>query len=179
MLPVTPRISSLFWRVMVARATVRPIYRTPDLRFKSLGFIECGGPDMAPALPQAADTRSRLVVSCFGLGSDFGRVLFFDAVADARFGDLFEGVAGRLLVTALDLGLGAAVELARALGREHHEHVAVGDVVQGLFQRWERHQAGTSMSGNLRVSRLVRQRSAWMMVASWSTASFTSRLMIR
>src|SRR6267142_2534977 len=113
------------------------------------------------------------------VASDFRRVLFLDPITDAGLGDLLEGVAGRLLVTALDLGLGAAVELARALGREHDQHVAVGDVVQGLFQRWERHQAGTSMSGNLRVSRLVRQRSAWMMVASWSTASFTSRLMIR
>src|SRR5882724_9944696 len=135
MLPVTPRISSLFWRVM-----------------RSVSFC---------------------------LVSDFRGVFFFYPVADSRLGDLFEGVAGGLLVAALDLGLGAAVELPRALGREDHQHVTVGDVVQGLFQRWERHQAGTSMSGNLRVSRLVRQRSAWMMVASWSTASFTSRLMIR
>src|SRR5258706_12053724 len=113
------------------------------------------------------------------VASDVRAVLSLDPMTDAGVGDLLEGVAGRLLVTALDLGLGAAVELARALRREHDQHVAVGDVVQGLFQRWERHQAGTSMSGNLRVSRLVRQRSAWMMVASWSTASFTSRLMIR
>src|SRR6266850_3238628 len=135
MLPVTPRISSLFWRVM-----------------RSVSFC---------------------------LVSDFRGVFFFYPVTDSGLGDLFEGVAGGLLVAALDLGLGAAVELPRALGREYHQHVTVGDVVQGLFQRWERHQAGTSMSGNLRVSRLVRQRSAWMMVASWSTASFTSRLMIR
>src|SRR5258705_8620531 len=134
---------------------------------------------MAPALPQMADTRLRLAPFCFGVALDFRSVFFFDSVADSRLSDFFQGVAGGLLVAALDLGLCAAGELPRALCPEDHQHVTVGDVVQGLFQRWGRHPAGTSMSGNLRVSRLVRQRSAWMMVASWSTASFTSRLMIR
>src|SRR6266545_2908337 len=128
------------------------------------------GPRTPPVRGHSSKTGS--VLFCFAL--DFRGVFFFDSVTDSRLGDFFEGVAGGFLVAALDLGLGAAVELPRALGREHHQHVTVGDVVQGLFQRWERHQAGTSMSGNLRVSRLVRQRSAWMMVASWSTASFTS-----
>src|SRR6266850_4936767 len=137
------------------------------------------GPRHGPRTPPGCGHSFKTCRVLFGLASDFRRVLFLDPITDSGLGDLLEGVAGRLLVTALDLGLGAAVELARALGREHDQHVAVGDVVQGLFQRWERHQAGTSMSGNLRVSRLVRQRSAWMMVASWSTASFTSRLMIR
>jgi hypothetical protein len=93
--------------------------------------------------------------------------------------DLFERGAGGLLVARVHLGLGAPVELAGPLGGEHHEHVAIGDVVERLLERWERHHAGTSMSGKRRVNRLVRHRSAWMMVASWSTASFTSRLMIR
>src|SRR5688572_26321161 len=137
------------------------------------------GPRTPPDGGHSFQTSGLLLWPCFVLVSDFRSVFLFHPVADPGLGDLFEGVAGGLLVTALDLGLRAAIELPRALGREHHEHVAVGDVVQGLFQRRERHQAGTSMSGNLRVSRLVRQRSAWMMVASWSTASFTSRLMMR
>src|SRR5689334_5768774 len=143
---------------------------------------------MAPALPQAADNRLWLRVSVPGFGFalrfwilplEFWSVLFLYAVADAGLGDLFERGARGLLVPGVDLGLGATVQLTGALGREHHEHVAVGHVVEGLLERWERHHAGTSMSGKRRVNRLVRQRSAWMMVASWSTASFTSRLMIR
>src|SRR3989304_5102965 len=86
---------------------------------------------------------------------------------------------GGLLVPGLDLGRGAAVQLARALGGQDDQQVAVRDLVEGLLQGWERHHSGTSTSGNLSVSRLVRQRSAWVIVASWSTASFTSRLMIR
>src|SRR4029453_2256971 len=152
-----------------------------------------GGPEMAPALPQAADARwppalpqaadARLWIRVLVLGLllalELWGVVFLDSVADAGFGDLFERGAGGLLVPRVDLRLGAAVQLTGALGGQDDEHVAVGDIVEGLLERWERHHAGTSMSGKRRVNRLVRQRSAWMMVASWSTASFTSRLMIR
>ena len=72
----------------------------------------------------------------------------------------------------------AAVELTRALGGQDDQQVAVGHLLEGLLQGWE-HHSGTSTSGNLRVRRPVRQRSAWMMAASWSEASFTSRLMMR
>src|SRR5216683_1042348 len=169
MLPVTPRIRSLSFRLMVSAVLPRP--RTLVSVFK---FFSCGGPEMAPALPLAADSRGSwfLVLELWG-------VFFLYPVADAGFGDLFERGAGGLLVPGVDLGLGAPVELAGALGGEHHQHVTIGHVVEGLFEGWERHHAGTSMSGKRRVNRLVRQRSAWMMVASWSTASFTSRLMIR
>ena len=37
-------------------------------RFSSLSSIECGGPEMAPALPQSADTRARPRVAVPGAG---------------------------------------------------------------------------------------------------------------
>src|SRR4029077_4871201 len=100
---------------------------------------------MAPALPQW-----RVWV----LPSELWGVFFLDSVADAGFGDLFERGAGGLLVPGVDLGLGAPVEVAGALGGEHHQHVAIGHVVERLLEGWERHHAGTSMSGKRRVNRL-------------------------
>src|SRR5262245_40097350 len=108
------------------------------------------------------------------------RLVVLHPVADLPLGDLLQGAARPLVVLPrLHLVLRPAVELPRPLGREHDEQVAVGHLFEGLLERGERHHSGTSTSGSLRVSRLVRHRSAWMMVASWSTASFTSRLMIR
>src|SRR5688500_4195038 len=111
--------------------------------------------------------------------SVLGGVLVLEAIAYLGVGDLLQRHAGRLLVLGFELRLRAAVELARPLGSEHDEQIAIGHLVERPLQGRERHQSGTSTSGNRMVSRLVRQRSAWMMVASWSTASFTSRLMIR
>jgi methyl halide transferase len=66
-------------------------------RFSSSSSIECGGPEMAPALPQAADTRGRARVAVPGAGRGHDarllarhgyRVTAFDfadaAVAEAR-----------------------------------------------------------------------------------------------
>src|SRR5262249_38057287 len=111
--------------------------------------------------------------------SPLAGVLVLHAVADLAVGDLLERDARRLFLLGLDLRRRAPIELTGALGGEDDEQVTVGHLLQRLPQRRERHQSGTSMSGNLSVSRLVRQRSPWMMVASRSTASFTSRLMIR
>ena len=68
-----------------------------DGRFSSSGSIECGGPEMAPALPQAADARVRARVAVPGAGRGHDarllarhgyRVTAFDfadaAVAEAR-----------------------------------------------------------------------------------------------
>src|SRR5688572_22365703 len=101
------------------------------------------------------------------------------AVLDLGGGDLLQRRAGGLLVLALDAWRGAAIELPRALGGQHHEQVAVGHLVERGFQRGERHQLGTSRSGNVTPRRVVRQRSAWMTAMSWSIASFTSRLTMR
>src|SRR2546423_3783692 len=119
-----------------------------------------------------------MAVKCLwsGLG---GLVHFFDAVLDLGAGDLFHRRARRLLVSRLDARGRAAVQLARALGGEHHEQIAVRDFVERVFQRGERHQFGTSRSLKCRVSRLVRARSAAMIASSWSSASFTSRLTIK
>src|SRR5262249_55903815 len=100
--------------------------------------------------------------------------------AHLALGDLLERHARRLgVLPRLDLVLRAAIQLARALGGQNHQQVTVGHLLQRFLQGGKRHHCGTSTSGNLSVRRVVRQRSAWMIVASWSTASFTSRLMIK
>src|SRR6185503_20742701 len=108
-----------------------------------------------------------------------GVALFLVAVLDLGRGDLLERAAGRLLVPALDACRGAAIELARALGREHDEQIPVRNLVQCVFQGWECHQFGTSRSGRVRSMRFTRQRSAMMIDSSSPSASFTSRFTIR
>src|SRR5919109_796283 len=157
--PVTPRISS-----RPARLICLP-----------------GGPDMAPRPPTLGRAPAQ-PWRASGLTQDVSslRLLAFvlHAVLDLGGGDLFERHAGRLLVPGLDAPGGAAVELPGPLGREHDEQVAVRDLVERLFERGERHQFGTSRSGNVRARRATRQRSAWMMDSSCSMASFTSRFTI-
>src|SRR5215467_5089333 len=132
---------------------------------------------MLPVTPRTSSLPARLIRR---LGSGLGRVLFLHTEPHTALCDLFERHTGGLgVLLRLDLVLRAAVELARAFGRQDDEQITVGHLFQRLLQRGKRHHSGTSTSGNFRVRRLVRQRSAWMIVASWSTASFTSRLMIR
>src|SRR5215475_8507419 len=138
----------------------------------------------------AGDAEDQLLVRELMLGRDhahavprtrsvLGRVVVLHAIAHLALCDLLERDAGRLgVLLLLDLVLCAAVELTRALGGQDDEQVAVGHLLEGLLQGRE-HHSGTSMSGNLSLRRPVRQRSAWMMAASWSEASFTSRLMMR
>src|SRR5258705_8739256 len=111
--------------------------------------------------------------------SVLGGVLVLEAIPHLGVGDLLQRHAGGLLVLGVELRLRAAVELAGPLGGEHDEQIAIGYLVERALQGGERHQSGTSTSGKRMVRRLVRWRSPWMMVASWSTASLTSRLMIR
>src|SRR4029453_9669702 len=113
------------------------------------------------------------------IASVLGGVLVLEAVAHLGVGHLLPGPAGGVFLLGVSLRVRAAVELSGPLGGEHDEQIAIGYLVERALQGRERHQSGTSTSGNRMVRRLVRQRSAWMMVASWSTASFTSRLMIR
>src|SRR4026208_957136 len=100
------------------------------------------------------------------MASVLGSVLVLEAIADLGVGDLLQRHAGGLLVLGLDLRLRAAGELPRPLGGGPAEKIAIGYLVERALQRRERHQSGTSTSGNRMVRRLVRQRSAWMMVAS-------------
>src|SRR5262245_16957141 len=130
-------------------------------------------------LPQTPRISSRPAAATADPRSGAGGVVVLQAIGDLGLGDLLERPARGLAVLHLDLASRPAVELARPLGGEHDEQVAVGHLFQRLLERGECHHSGTSTSGNLRVSRLVRQRSARMIVASWSTASFTSRLMMR
>src|SRR5215475_8571659 len=81
-------------------------------------------------------------------GSALGGVVVLETVAHFGVGDLLQGDAGGLLVPAFQLRLRPAVELPRPLGREHDEQVAVGDLVEGALEGRERHQLGTSTSGN-------------------------------
>ena len=78
-------------------------------RFSSLGSIKCGGPEMAPALPQAADTRTRARVAVPGAGRGH------DARLLARHG---------YRVTAFDFALAAVAE-ARRLAAADGVDVAV------------------------------------------------------
>ena len=78
-------------------------------RFSSLGSIKCGGPEMAPALPQAADTRARARVAVPGAGRGH------DARLLARHG---------YRVTAFDFALAAVAE-ARRLAAADGVDVAV------------------------------------------------------
>src|SRR5260370_14114583 len=144
MLPVTPRIRSLSFRLMVSAVLPRPRTLVSVCR-----LFSCGGPEMAPAPPPAADSRGSwfLVLELWG-------VFFLYPVADAGFGDLFERGAGGLLVPGVDLGLGAPVELAGALGGEHHQHGRVGRVVQALVEGWEPHPPATSIPGKPRANPL-------------------------
>src|SRR2546428_3454029 len=122
---------------------------------------------MLPVTPRISSLPARLIA-----GLTLGGVVVLHAVAHLAMGDLFEGHARGLgVLTHLHLILGAAVQLAGALGGEDDEQVAVGYFLQRLLQGRE-HHSGTSTSGNLRVRRLVRERSAWMIVPNWSTASF-------
>ena len=74
-----------------------------DGRFSSLSSIECGGPEMAPALPQSADTRIRARVAVPGAGRGH----------DARL------LAGRgYRVTAFDFADVAVVEARRLAARD-------------------------------------------------------------
>ena len=78
-------------------------------RFSSLSSIKCGGPEMAPALPQAADTRFRARVAVPGAGRGH------DARLLARHG---------YRVTAFDFALAAVAE-ARRLAAADGVDVAV------------------------------------------------------
>ena len=78
-------------------------------RFSSLSSIKCGGPEMAPALPQAADTRTRARVAVPGAGRGH------DARLLARHG---------YRVTAFDFALAAVAE-ARRLAAADGVDVAV------------------------------------------------------
>ena len=78
-------------------------------RFCSLGSIQCGGPEMAPALPQAAETRARARVAVPGAGRGH------DARLLARHG---------YRVTAFDFALAAVAE-ARRLAAADGVDVAV------------------------------------------------------
>ena len=78
-------------------------------RFSSLSSIKCGGPEMAPALPQAADTRARARVAVPGAGRGH------DARLLARHG---------YRVTAFDFALAAVAE-ARRLAAADGVDVAV------------------------------------------------------
>ena len=78
-------------------------------RFSSLGSIKCGGPEMAPALPQAAETRARARVAVPGAGRGH------DARLLARHG---------YRVTAFDFALAAVAE-ARRLAAADGVDVAV------------------------------------------------------
>src|SRR5262245_35571639 len=128
---------------------------------------------MLPETPRISSRPAR------DIRSSAGGVVFLQAEAELGLRDLLERPARRFLVLDVDLRLRASVELAGPLGRQDDQEITVRHLLQRLFQRRERHWRGTSMSGSLSVRRLVRQRSAWMIVASWSTASFTSRLIIR
>ena len=78
-------------------------------RFSSLSSIKCGGPEMAPALPQAAETRARARVAVPGAGRGH------DARLLARHG---------YRVTAFDFALAAVAE-ARRLAAADGVDVAV------------------------------------------------------
>src|SRR5262245_55580653 len=127
---------------------------------------------MLPVTPRISSLPARLI-------SRLGRLLVLHAEAHLGLRDLLERAARGLGVPRLDLRRRAAIQLASALGREHDEEITVGHLVQGLLEGRKGHHSGTSRSGNLSVRRLVRHRSARMISASWSTASFTSRLMIK
>src|SRR3990172_7666192 len=81
-------------------------------------------------------------------------------------GQFFQRDAGALLVLGLHLGRGAAIELAGALGRDHHQEIPVPDFLERLFKGRKRHMhvssyhSGSARSGSFNASRLVRQRSA-------------------
>src|SRR4026207_599550 len=99
------------------------------------------------------------------MASVLGSVLVLEAIADLGVGDLLQRHAGGVLVLGLDLRLGAAGGLPRPLGGEHDEQIAIGYLVERALQRRERHQSGTSTSGNRMVRRLGRQAPASGMVA--------------
>src|SRR5262245_43141098 len=122
---------------------------------------------MLPVTPRINSLPARLTRgSLGGRASALGGVVVLHAVPHLALGDLFQRDARGLGVLArLDLVLRATVQLTSALGGEDDEQVAVGHLLERLFQRRE-HHSGTSTSGNLRVRRLVRQRSTWMMAAS-------------
>ena len=99
-------------------------------RFSSLGSIECGGPDMAPALPQSADTRSRARVAVPGAGRGH------DARLLARHG---------YRVTAFDFALAAVAEARRLAAAdevdvvvEQRDVFTLGEDYAGVFDGvWE------------------------------------------
>ena len=99
-------------------------------RFSSLSSIKCGGPEMAPALPHAADIRGRVRVAVPGAGRGH------DARLLARHG---------YQVTAFDFALAAVAE-ARRLAAADGVEVAVeqrdvftlGEDFAGVFDGvWE------------------------------------------
>ena len=101
-----------------------------DGRFSSLSSIKCGGPEMAPALPQAADTRARARVAVPGAGRGH------DARLLARHG---------YRVTAFDFALAAVAEARRLAAAdgvdvavEQRDVFTLGEDFAGVFDGvWE------------------------------------------
>src|SRR5262245_60053151 len=91
----------------------------------------------ASAIPWLPSGRS---ASGFGSGRCLGGLLGLLRL-DLAGDDLRRRDRGPLAALRLDLGLGPTVELSAPLGREHDEDVPVADLLQGFFERWERHQA--------------------------------------
>src|SRR5882724_10444428 len=126
MLPVTPRTICL--PAMVIFVLYQP---NQHIHVSAGATISARSPRLrlrlalrAPALPPSAYHGLRL-----------GRLLgFAHAVTHLGLRDLLEGGAGGLLPLRVDLGHGAAIELAGALGGEHHQEIAVRDLVERLLQ---------------------------------------------
>jgi SAM-dependent methyltransferase len=99
-------------------------------RFSSLSSIKCGGPEMAPALPQAADIRFRARVAVPGAGRGH------DARLLARHG---------YRVTAFDFALAAVAEARRLAAAdgvdvavEQRDVFTLGEDFAGVFDGvWE------------------------------------------
>jgi len=99
-------------------------------RFSSLSSIRCGGPEMAPALPQAADSRFRARVAVPGAGRGH------DARLLARHG---------YRVTAFDFALAAVAEARRLAAAdgvdvavEQRDVFTLGEDFAGVFDGvWE------------------------------------------
>ncbi|HSE06313.1 MAG TPA: methyltransferase domain-containing protein [Methylomirabilota bacterium] len=88
-------------------------------RFPSSSSIQCGGPEMAPALPQSADNRAHIAVPGCGRGHD-ARLLARHGYRVTAF-DFAEAAVAEARLRAADDGADVAVEQRDifTLARDH------------------------------------------------------------
>src|SRR3990170_7156742 len=94
---------------------------------------------MLPVTPRTSSRPASIALGA-GRGGFRLRLLLLALGVGLADDDLLQGHARPLLPLALDLGRRPAVELPAALGRQHDEQVTVGDPLQALLQRGERHR---------------------------------------